>query len=503
VDDSSSDDSDGVVDLHALESDSDGFSLDPGIHSATATAALNASRSLSRDRSSNKSSSLYMPSTHNAPGDDSATPGSQIKRLTRNLHVQSATNNQLSGTISTLQFTIKSLEDKVARMKSVEDAVRKADSDKVRLELKLKEAGYMNTKLSGSINTLKEQHVKSERQYKGMINGMRSALLAVEDAVHERAGSSRKYIKQLKDLTTSFSRHLKGGYSANGSYTSYEMLEKMGRVLGGLEDALSRCDDGITDVAARVTSNVTQSTIAAQASSEESTTVANAMTDICGELETQNSRLRREIGRLQEEVGTMRKEEDERARLLPEYRLEIVRSRGMAEEAQKELQAERNTTKQLQRRLDECIMALKNCEEDRLREATARYSQRQHDNNHYAERPRQDPFPAHDLGDNDAPVPIPSASSPPRTSAAFSNSNSNSPAARETQPQPHPQVPTTLSQDEMMFARLLQSSNERLLSDLQKSVEEKLENVVKRQTEMFLSKELSLDHGSADSSIDE
>jgi hypothetical protein len=44
-----------------------------------------------------------------------------------------------------------------------------------------------------------------------------------------------------------------------------------------------------------------------------------------------------------------------------------------------------------------------------------------------------------------------------------------------------------------MFTRLLQSSNEQLLSALQRSVEEKLESVVKRQTEVFLrtSKELS------------
>jgi hypothetical protein len=378
---------------------------------------------------------------------------------------------------------------------------------------------------------------------KSAVNGMRSALLAVEDTIHERADKSRQYVKQLKELINGFGRHLKGGYSSVGSYTSYEMLEKMKRSLAGMEDALDKCDDGVSDVAGRAASNVTAATIAAAESGANSATVANAMTDICSELETQNARLRREIERLNSELGacapphrtraplltphppiprtgSLKMEEEQRAKLQPEYRLANVRSRGMADVAQKELDGERSTVKQLQRRLDECVMALKNCEEDRVKEAMSRprsggggggggwggsgvggggggWEER------FVGGAREGAFGGAQEGARETsfggarenpfgsaaeqlPVPPPTKSaSPPRRSQLEEEQE-------QQQPPPPPQAPT-LSDDEVMFTRLLQSSNEQLLSALQRSVEEKLESVVKRQTEVFLrtSKELS------------
>ena len=66
--------------------------------------------------------------------------------------------------------------------------------------------------------------------------------------------------------------------------------------------------------------------------------MSQAMADICTELESQNKRLRREQERLNAELVSVRMEQEQAAKLLPEYRLEIVRSRSLAEVAQNELQ---------------------------------------------------------------------------------------------------------------------------------------------------------------------
>ena len=50
-------------------------------------------------------------------------------------------------------------------------------------------------------------------------------------------------------------------------------------------------------------------------------------------------------------------------KLLPEYRLEIVRARSAAESARRELKGEKEALVHLQRRLDECVMALRGSEE--------------------------------------------------------------------------------------------------------------------------------------------
>ena len=66
----------------------------------------------------------------------------------------------------------------------------------------------------------------------------------------------------------------------------------MGRTLAGLRDALDRCDEGVSDAAARSASDVAAATIRAEGG--EDGTVSQAMADICSELEGQNKRLRRE-----------------------------------------------------------------------------------------------------------------------------------------------------------------------------------------------------------------
>jgi len=74
------------------------------------------------------------------------------------------------------------------------------------------------------------------------------------------------------------------------------------------------------------------------------------MGDICEELESENGRLRREVDRLKEEIEGGRIEREQNGKLLPEYRLEIVRSRSAKEEAERELKEERGTVRELKRR---------------------------------------------------------------------------------------------------------------------------------------------------------
>jgi len=121
------------------------------------------------------------------------------------------------------------------------------------------------------------------------------------------------------------------------------MLEKLARVLNGLEECVGKCDSDVSRVASEVTKNATKRSMG-----EDSNEGRNVMGDICGELEKQNNRLRREVGRLNEENEQLRIEESQRGKLLPEYRLEIVRSRGLAEVAEKSLRAERGAVTQLQ-----------------------------------------------------------------------------------------------------------------------------------------------------------
>ena len=146
--------------------------------------------------------------------------------------------------------------------------------------------------------------------------------------------SKLSHVANTSPFTTRFFLR-KGGYSATPSYTAFELLESMGRTLAGLHDALDRCDEGVSDAAARSASDVAAATI--RADGGEDGTVAQAMADICSELEGQNKRLRKEKGRVDAELAAVRLEQERMTRLLPEYRLEIVRSRSAAEEAQEEV----------------------------------------------------------------------------------------------------------------------------------------------------------------------
>ena len=91
---------------------------------------------------------------------------------------------------------------------------------------------------------------------KATLKGMRSALLAVEEAVRERAVGAKKHIKELDSLHESFGRHLKHGYSSSPSYVAFQLLEKMSASLSGLRNSLQHCDDGVNDVAIRSAAEV-------------------------------------------------------------------------------------------------------------------------------------------------------------------------------------------------------------------------------------------------------
>ena len=125
----------------------------------------------------------------------------------------------------------------------------------------------------------------------------------------------------------------------------------------------------------------------------------------------------------------------------------------------------------MQRRLDECVQALKSSEEDRV-SAQGFAERKEYERNHTKAQVNH-PLAAYGIGGE---LGAPTFSEEP---------------VRQDKQQKMP-ARTTLSEDELMFTRLLQTSNEKLLSDLQRSVEEKMETVVKRQTDLFLSKELDL-----------
>ncbi|GMH90940.1 hypothetical protein TL16_g11915 [Triparma laevis f. inornata] len=379
------------------------------------------------------------------------------------------TNAHLTTTLTTLQNEIRTLKNQLHSSKSKLEKFDGLKGENEKLKLKVKEFSYDNRKLCNEIERLKQLKQSSEKRTKASLNGLRSALLTVESVVHSRSKNTKEYLKKLTQLQTSFARHLKNGYSNNPSYVAYEMLEKMSRVTAGLKDALERCDDGISSAASETAKNVTEGHI-------DDGGKGNIMGEICEELEGENGRLRREIERMKEEVEASRVEREQNHKLLPEYRLEIVRSRSGKEQAERELKEERGTVRELQRRLDECVLALRSAERERVEQKQFRRDQDNTDNIVIEEY-----------------YPPRTSASPPRWAHHPSSS-----ASASAQNLPVTKPKNTLSEDEELFAKLLQKSNDKLLKDLKESVESKLETVVKQQTDFMLSR--SLESASSDKS---
>ncbi|GMH48286.1 hypothetical protein TrRE_jg5885 [Triparma retinervis] len=179
----------------------------------------------------------------------------------------------------------------------------------------------------------------------------------------------------------------------------------------------------------------------------------DTMIEVLEEVEKRNRELGRELGKEKKEREERRDESERMARLLSEYRLEIIRSKDAEERALHDLARERDTVDALRKRLDLAVEALRDAERSRLDHPTTA--------SHPPSAPAsQDPS----LPNPQPPLPHPSMS-PPRQSSA-------------------PPTPS-LSADEEMFTRLLQASNDKLLSDLREEVEKKLESVVVGETRVI------------------
>jgi len=212
----------------------------------------------------------------------------------------------------------------------------------------------------------KEQKMGEEGKLKtkATLQGMRSALVAVEEAVRERAIGAKQHMKDLELLHESFGRHLKHGYSSSPSYVAFNLLEKMGSSLAGLKNSVEKCDEGVNNVAVRNAAEVSATMF--NSSGKNGETITDTIADICSELERENARLKRELEAANDKIAAGKMDVDNAMKLLPEYRLEIVRARSGMEGVGRELKCEKEANVHLQRRLDECVIALRGAEEARV-----------------------------------------------------------------------------------------------------------------------------------------
>ena len=212
----------------------------------------------------------------------------------------------------------------------------------------------------------KEQKMGEEGKLKtkATLQGMRSALVAVEEAVRERAIGAKQHMKDLELLHESFGRHLKHGYSSSPSYVAFNLLEKMGSSLAGLKNSVEKCDEGVNNVAVRNAAEVSATMF--NSSGKNGETITDTIADICSELERENARLKRELEAANDKIDAGKMDVDNAMKLLPEYRLEIVRARSGMEGVGRELKCEKEANVHLQRRLDECVIALRGAEEARV-----------------------------------------------------------------------------------------------------------------------------------------
>ena len=236
--------------------------------------------------------------------------------------------------------------------------------DLSQLSSKLKESEYNCLMINKRLEKEQKMGEEGKLKTKATLQGMRSALVAVEEAVRERAIGAKQHMKDLELLHESFGRHLKHGYSSSPSYVAFNLLEKMGSSLAGLKNSVEKCDEGVNNVAVRNAAEVSATMF--NSSGKNGETITDTIADICSELERENARLKRELEAANDKIAAGKMDVDNAMKLLPEYRLEIVRARSGMEGVGRELKCEKEANVHLQRRLDECVIALRGAEEARV-----------------------------------------------------------------------------------------------------------------------------------------
>jgi len=385
-----------------------------------------------------------------AANSDSKISGStstKIHSLNNNLNKYRAAATAHAHESAVLQSKLDSLKHVQVMNTKQQGTIDSLNSKISELSSNLKESEYNCLMINKRLEKEKQNGEEGKLKTKATLKGMRSALLAVEEAVRERAVGAKKHIKELEVIHESFARHLKHGYSSSPSYTAFQLLEKMNTTLAGLKNSIQHCDDGVNDAAVRNAAEVSASLY--QSSGKNGESISNTMADICSELERENARLRRELDTMNEKLHATQMDADNAMKLLPEYRLEIVRARSSAESAKRELKGEREAIVHLQRRLDECVVALRESEDARV----GRIGE------------------GGGVGWGEGGVQV----QPPPTPTI-----STSPSRK-----------TTIENEKLIFSQLLRSSNDKLLQDMKAGIKNELENVVSRQTDIILSSSMS------------
>ncbi|GMI33952.1 hypothetical protein TrCOL_g13247 [Triparma columacea] len=304
-------------------------------------------------------------------------------------------NRSLARKVEEVKAQLLRERNKCDHLQSLLDQDASVSEENKKLRLQIKELQYNLKKQASEKSALESQTTSVNKRTKSSLNGMRAAIMTVEEVVKSRNQVSRR------------------------------------------EAAVNRDDD--------------------------------TMIEVLEEVEKRNRELGRELGKEKKEREERREENERMARLLSEYRLEIIRSKDAEERALHDLARERDTVDALRKRLDLAVEALRDAERSRLDPTTSSASHPHHTASSASHPPppsvpvvSQDPSLPNPL---QPPLPHPSMS-PPRQSTST--------------------TPTTsLSADEEMFTRLLQASNDKLLSDLREEVEKKLESVVVGETRVI------------------
>mmetsp|Transcript_23908 Transcript_23908/g.49823 ORF Transcript_23908/g.49823 Transcript_23908/m.49823 type:complete len:453 (+) Transcript_23908:124-1482(+) len=350
-------------------------------------------------------------------------------------------NRSLARKVEEVKAKLQRERNKSEHLQSLLDQSASLSDDNKKLRLQIKELQYNLKKQASEKATLESQTTSINKRTKSSLNGMRAAIMTVEEVVKSRNRRTFTSISNLESALKSFRRLLKGGYDTIPSYSAFKLLDDMDTKIGDVRVALEVGTEGLSKIAGEVSRRE------AAVNREDDT-----MIEVLEEVERRNRELGRELGREKKEREERREEGERMARLLSEYRLEIIRSKDAEERALHDLARERDTVDALRKRLDLAVEALRDAERSRLDHPP----------------PPPAPTPMTSATPQDPNPPLPHASlSPPRQSSST------------------PPTTPSLSADEEMFTRLLQASNDKLLSDLREEVEKKLERVVLGETKII------------------
>ena len=128
----------------------------------------------------------------------SRPPQPDARHLTKALKTERATNAHLAHTTENLRRTISQLQARLAAAEGLRGRADESDKKEARSRLKVKELSYTNQKLTNEIARLKGEAAGRGKKTKASLNGLKSALVTVEEVVRERAVAARKYLGQLQ-----------------------------------------------------------------------------------------------------------------------------------------------------------------------------------------------------------------------------------------------------------------------------------------------------------------